>query len=63
MVPQQVIAGAFVPAPVKAAVPAREVVAPRPPAGEDELPYLTVMLGVPYVPIPFVSHHRTRVKS
>lgn len=63
VVPQQVIAGAFVPAPVKAAVPAREVVAPRPPAGEDELPYLTVMLGVPYVPIPFVSHHRTRVKS
>ncbi|MFJ7966189.1 DMT family transporter [Streptomyces sp. NPDC096324] len=63
VVPQPVIAGAFVPAPAKAAVPAREVVAPRPPAGEDELPHLTVMLGVPYVPIPFVSHHRTRVKS
>ncbi|MFE2532205.1 DMT family transporter [Streptomyces sp. NPDC059371] len=63
VVPQPVIAGAFVPTPVKAAVPTREVVAPRPPAGEDELPHLTVMLGVPYVPIPFVSHRRTRVKS
>ncbi|MFF3884276.1 DMT family transporter [Streptomyces sp. NPDC001914] len=64
--PQPVIAAAFVPAPVESVVPAapaREVVAPRPPAGGDELPYLTVMLGVPYVPIPFVSHHRTRVKS
>lgn len=63
VVPQPVIAATFVPAPTRAAVPTREVVAPRPPAGEDELPYLTVMLGVPYVPIPFVSHHRTRVKS
>ncbi|MEU4165504.1 DMT family transporter [Streptomyces sp. NPDC026665] len=64
--PQPAIAAAFVPAPAESVVPAapaREVVAPRPPAGGDELPYLTVMLGVPYVPIPFVSHHRTRVKS
>ncbi|MGQ4380610.1 DMT family transporter [Streptomyces sp. SAS_267] len=57
------VAGAFVPAPVTAAVPATGVVAAGHPATRDELPYLTVMLGVPYVPIPFVSHHRTRVKS
>ncbi|MEU9138729.1 DMT family transporter [Streptomyces sp. NPDC048404] len=57
------VAGAFVPAPVTAAVPAMGVVAAGHPATRDELPYLTVMLGVPYVPIPFVSHHRTRVKS
>ncbi|WUM80401.1 DMT family transporter [Streptomyces sp. NBC_00328] len=56
-------AGAFVPAPVKAAVPTMEVVAAGHLEARDELPYLTVMLGVPYVPIPFVSHHRTRVKS
>ncbi|MGC4985249.1 DMT family transporter [Streptomyces sp. DT193] len=56
-------AGAFVPAPVKAAVPTMGVVAAGHPEARDELPYLTVMLGVPYVPIPFVSHHRTRVKS
>ncbi|MER5400324.1 DMT family transporter [Streptomyces sp. NPDC002599] len=59
-------AGALVPAPVKAAVaavPTMEVVAAGHPEARDELPYLTVMLGVPYVPIPFVSHHRTRVRS
>jgi hypothetical protein len=55
--------GASVPAPLKAAVPAREVVASRGPAARDELPYLTAMLGVPYVPMPFVNHHRTRVRS
>ncbi|MFF4534769.1 DMT family transporter [Streptomyces aureus] len=44
-----------------AAVPTMEV---RSTASTDErLACLTVMLGVPYVPTPFVSHHRTRVKS
>ncbi|WP_329302973.1 DMT family transporter [Streptomyces sp. NBC_00659] len=56
-------ASALVPAPVKAAVPTMEVVAAGHPEARDELPYLTVLLGVPYVPIPFVSHHRTRVRS
>ncbi|MFJ6836835.1 DMT family transporter [Streptomyces sp. NPDC091209] len=55
--------GASVPAPLRAAVPAMEVVASRGPAARDELPFLTAMLGVPYVPMPFVNHRRTRVKS
>ncbi|MFI0960009.1 DMT family transporter [Streptomyces sp. NPDC021080] len=47
-----------------AAVPAMEVVAGRhSAASEEQVACLTVMLGVPYVPTPFVSHHRTRVKS
>ncbi|MEU1195094.1 DMT family transporter [Streptomyces sp. NPDC005813] len=29
----------------------------------DELPRYTAMYGGPYLPIPFVNHHRTRVKS
>jgi hypothetical protein len=55
--------GAPVPAPLKAAVPAMEIVAAQAPAARDELPFLTAMLGVPYVPMPFVKHRRTRVKS
>jgi hypothetical protein len=58
------VAGAvFVPGPPKGSAPAMEVVAPQDQAATDELPLLTVMLGVPYVPMPFVNHHRTRVKS
>ncbi|MFF3612000.1 DMT family transporter [Streptomyces sp. NPDC002580] len=53
----------FVPGPPKASVPTLEVVAPQDAAVVDELPRLTAMLGVPYVPMPFVNHHRTRVKS
>ncbi|MEU8795874.1 DMT family transporter [Streptomyces sp. NPDC048643] len=53
---------ALVPAPLKAAAPAVDA-ALRKPAARDELPYLTAMLGVPYVPMPFVNHHRTRVRS
>ncbi|MEV8031721.1 DMT family transporter [Streptomyces sp. NPDC086182] len=60
---QPAVGAVFVPAPLKAAVPAMEVVASRDPAAGDELPFLTAMLGVPYVPMPFVHHHRTRVKS
>ncbi|WP_405915407.1 DMT family transporter [Streptomyces sp. NBC_00728] len=55
--------GVPVPAPLKAAVPAMEIVAAQAPAARDELPFLTAMLGVPYVPMPFVKHRRTRVKS
>ncbi|MFB7243726.1 hypothetical protein CW362_02495 [Streptomyces populi] len=58
--------GGFPPAPRPAAafVPAPpEAVTAQHPADGDELPYLTVMLGATYVPMPFVSHHRTRVKS
>ncbi|MFE1288877.1 DMT family transporter [Streptomyces sp. NPDC058751] len=63
-VPRPAMPGAFAPAPVRAAVPAMEVIASRRPAAGDELPYLTVMLGVPYAPLPlFVNRHRTRVKS
>ncbi|MCX4977967.1 DMT family transporter [Streptomyces sp. NBC_00554] len=29
----------------------------------DQVPYYSPMYGGPYVPLPFVSHHRTRVKS
>ncbi|MEW2043155.1 hypothetical protein AB0885_40260, partial [Streptomyces sp. NPDC005534] len=52
----------LVPAPVKAPGPEADA-AVREPAARDELPYLTAMLGVPYVPMPFVNHRRTRVKS
>ncbi|MET8134343.1 DMT family transporter [Streptomyces sp. NPDC005251] len=61
--PQPVVGGVFVAAPLTAAVPTLEVVAAQDPAAGDELPFLTAMLGVPYVPMPFVNHHRTRVKS
>ncbi|WRZ89081.1 DMT family transporter [Streptomyces sp. NBC_01007] len=62
--PQPVAGGVSVPAPLRAAVPAMEVVAAQDhAAARDELPFLTAMLGVPYVPMPFVNHHRTRVKS
>lgn len=52
----------LVPAPVKAPSSGADA-AVREPAARDELPYLTAMLGVPYVPMPFVNHRRTRVKS
>ncbi|MER5467640.1 DMT family transporter [Streptomyces sp. NPDC002685] len=56
--------GVLVPTPFKDPVAAMEAVAPQAaPAARDELPFLTAMLGVPYVPMPFVNHHRTRVKS
>jgi len=29
----------------------------------DELPYYTALYGAPYVPLRFVNHHRTRVRS
>ncbi|WP_326718963.1 MULTISPECIES: DMT family transporter [unclassified Streptomyces] len=29
----------------------------------DQVPYYSPMYGGPYIPLPFVSHHRTRVKS
>ncbi|MGW7609551.1 DMT family transporter [Streptomyces sp. NPDC054766] len=62
--PQPVVGGVLVPAPLRAAVPAMEVGAAQDhAAARDELPFLTAMLGVPYVPMPFVNHHRTRVKS
>ncbi|MET7985853.1 DMT family transporter [Streptomyces sp. NPDC005281] len=62
---QPAVAGAFVPAAPSptAAVPAMDVVAAQNPAAGDEPLYPTFMLGVPYVPMPFVSHRRTRVKS
>jgi len=50
----------FVPAPTRA--PAVES-APRDTVAEDELPYYTALYGGPYLPVPFVNHHRTRVKS
>ncbi|WP_330309140.1 MULTISPECIES: DMT family transporter [unclassified Streptomyces] len=50
----------FVPAPTR--VPAVEG-ASRDTVAEDELPYYTALYGGPYLPVPFVSHHRTRVKS
>ncbi|MET9895981.1 DMT family transporter [Streptomyces sp. NPDC006465] len=62
-VPQRGAGGVFAPAPLKAPAPRMEVVASQDPAAADELPFLTAMLGVPYVPMPFVNHHRTRVKS
>ncbi|MFE9808534.1 DMT family transporter [Streptomyces sp. NPDC005548] len=52
----------LVPAPLMAAAPAADAALGEP-AARDELPYLTAMLGVPYVPMPFVKHHRTRVRS
>ncbi|MCT9008275.1 DMT family transporter [Streptomyces rhizosphaerihabitans] len=62
--PQPVVGGVLVPAPLRAARPAMEVGAAQDhAAARDELPFLTAMLGVPYVPMPFVNHHRTRVKS
>ncbi|MEU6275248.1 DMT family transporter [Streptomyces populi] len=54
---------ASVPAPSGAAVPAAGAALARRTAAGYELPYLTAALGTPYVPTPFVSHHRTRVKS
>ncbi|WP_369264388.1 DMT family transporter [Streptomyces sp. R35] len=50
----------FVPAPTRA--PAVES-ASRDTVAEDELPYYTALYGGPYLPVPFVNHHRTRVKS
>ncbi|MFG2309339.1 DMT family transporter [Streptomyces sp. NPDC048566] len=32
-------------------------------SARDELPYLTAVLGVPYVPMPFATHRRTRIGS
>ncbi|KAB1977664.1 DMT family transporter [Streptomyces triticiradicis] len=52
-----------VPAPSEAAVPAAGAAAAQRPAAGQELPYLTAVLGATYVPMPFVNHHRTRVKS
>ncbi|MFF4346047.1 DMT family transporter [Streptomyces sp. NPDC001530] len=52
----------FVPAPMK--VPAVEGTSQDDaPVAVDELPYYTVLCGGPYVPMPFVHRHRTRVKS
>ncbi|MFF4553190.1 DMT family transporter [Streptomyces sp. NPDC001422] len=53
----------LVPAPLKAPASGVDAAAPEEPSARDELPYLTAMLGVPYVPMPFVNHHRTRVRS
>lgn len=53
----------LVPTPLKAPAPGVDAAAPEGPSARDELPYLTAMLGVPYVPMPFVNHHRTRVRS
>ncbi|MFF2095961.1 DMT family transporter [Streptomyces sp. NPDC058202] len=53
----------LVPTPLKAPAPGVDAAAPEKPSARDELPYLTAMLGVPYVPMPFVNHHRTRVRS
>ncbi|WP_406362246.1 DMT family transporter [Streptomyces sp. NBC_00715] len=53
----------LVPTPLKAPAPGVDAGAPEKPSARDELPYLTAMLGVPYVPMPFVNHHRTRVRS
>ncbi|MFG2449632.1 DMT family transporter [Streptomyces sp. NPDC048512] len=53
----------LVPTPLKAPAPGVDAAAPGEPSARDELPYLTAMLGVPYVPMPFVNHHRTRVRS
>lgn len=53
----------LVPTPLKAPAPGVDAAAPEEPSARDELPYLTAMLGVPYVPMPFVNHHRTRVRS
>jgi drug/metabolite transporter (DMT)-like permease len=56
-------------------IPAQEVLVPAPvtvPAVEDASseggapggePYYAALYGGPYLPMPFVSHHRTRVKS
>ncbi|MFD5813686.1 DMT family transporter [Streptomyces sp. NPDC127038] len=61
--PQPAVAGVFVAAAPAAAVAAAETLVARDPADGDELPHLAVMFGMPYVPMPFVNHHRTRVKS
>ncbi|MGW3813269.1 DMT family transporter [Streptomyces sp. NPDC005046] len=61
--PQRGAGGVFAPAALRAPAPAMEVVASQDPAAADELPFLTAMLGMPYAPMPFVNHHRTRVKS
>ncbi|MFE6488225.1 DMT family transporter [Streptomyces sp. NPDC057757] len=51
---------AFVPSP--APVPVEENVPEETEAAYD-LPYYTALYGAPYVPLPFVNHHRTRVRS
>ncbi|WP_339132944.1 DMT family transporter [Streptomyces sp. f51] len=62
--PQPAVAGVFAAiAPTAAVAPPMETLAAQDPADEDELPHLAVMFGMPYVPMPFVDHHRTRVKS
>lgn len=73
LVPAPLKAAAPVPAAPVPAVPlvgaasaeaaAAAAAAPRDPAAADELPYLTALLGVPYVPVPFAKHRRTRVRS
>ncbi|MGW0968098.1 DMT family transporter [Streptomyces sp. NPDC002516] len=62
--PQPAVAGVFAAiAPTAAVAPPMETLAAQDPADGDELPHLAVMFGMPYVPMPFVDHHRTRVKS
>ncbi|MFF3445905.1 DMT family transporter [Streptomyces sp. NPDC002667] len=62
--PQPAVVGVFTAtAPTAAVAPPMETLAAQDPADGDELPHLAVMFGMPYVPMPFVNHHRTRVKS
>ena len=50
----------FVPGPLP--VPAPEST-PQDAEASDELPYYSALYGAPYVPLPFVNHRRTRVRS
>ncbi|MEV7343354.1 DMT family transporter [Streptomyces sp. NPDC093544] len=50
----------FVPGPLPA--PASEST-PEDAEPPDQLPYYTALYGAPYVPLPFINHHRTRVRS
>jgi len=54
--------GADVFVPHQLTVPVVEV-ASQDTAEPVDLPYYTALYGAPYVPVPFVGHHRTRVKS
>ncbi|MFI6335864.1 DMT family transporter [Streptomyces sp. NPDC050535] len=50
----------FVPGPPP--VPA-QVSEPEETDASNDLPYYSALYGAPYVPLPFVNHHRTRVRS